>query len=255
MSLREVSGMHEGHREKMRVRIESAGLDSLAEHEVLETLLYFAIPRGDTNPIAHRLMDTFGSLAAVLEAPEEELLKVEGIGPRSARLLSMLPHYARRYLLSKSTEDRPLCGSEEVGRYMSRFFVGQRQEKVFVLCLDMRCRPICCRCVHEGSVNAVEVHVRKVVSVALANNASAVVLAHNHPNGVAIPSGDDILTTGKIAAALSAVGIELVDHIVIAGGDEEHLLGDFVSFADSGYLHAPPQEPEWRAAQSYWVGK
>ena len=109
-------GIHDGHREKMRTRIENFGLDSLAEHEILETLLYFTIPRGDTNPTAHKLISTFGSLASVLEAPEEELLAVEGVGPKTARLLTMLPHYSRAYLVSKGNSDRPLSEPEAAGR-------------------------------------------------------------------------------------------------------------------------------------------
>ena len=108
--------MHEGHREKMRARIDNAGLNSLAEHEILETLLYFTIPRGDTNPIAHRLMSAFGNLSGVLEAPEQELLKVEGVGPKTARMLAMLPHYSRAYLVSKAKSDRPLSNTEAMGR-------------------------------------------------------------------------------------------------------------------------------------------
>ena len=246
--------MHEGHREKMRTRIENAGLDNLAEHEILETLMYFTIPRGDTNPTAHRLITTFGSLSGVLEAPEEELLKVEGVGPKTARLLTMLPHYSRAYLVSKAKSDRPLSNTEAMGRYLLPYFIGEPEEKVYVLCLDNRFRPICCKCVHTGSVNAVEVSVRNVVSVALSYNATAVVLAHNHPGGVSIPSVDDRITTGKVAAALDAVGIRLLDHIVVSASlDEDNIMGDYVSMADSGMLAAETNIAQQRAAQNYRV--
>ncbi|MBQ3094804.1 MAG: hypothetical protein IJC53_00025 [Clostridia bacterium] len=246
--------MHEGHREKMRIRIENAGLDSLAEHEILETLLYFTIPRGDTNPTAHRLISAFGSLSGVFEAPEKELLKIEGVGPKTARLISMLPHYSRAYLVSKAKNDRPLSNTEDMGRYLLPYFVGEQEEKVYVLCLDNRFRPICCKCVHTGSVNAVEVSVRSIVSVALSYNATAVVLAHNHPGGVSIPSVDDRITTGKVAAALTSVGIRLLDHFVVSSAlDEENIMGDYVSMADSGMLAADMEMAQQRAAQNWRV--
>ncbi|MBR3692768.1 MAG: hypothetical protein IKL89_08770 [Clostridia bacterium] len=247
--------MHEGHREKMRTRIENFGLDSLAEHEILETLLYFTIPRGDTNPTAHKLISTFGSLASVLEAPEEELLAVEGVGPKTARLLTMLPHYSRAYLVSKGNSDRPLSEPEAAGRYLLPYFVGESEEKVYLLCLDNRCCPICCKCVHTGSVNAVEVSIRNIVSIALSYNATAVMLAHNHPGGVAIPSPDDIATTEKVRRALEPVGIRLADHFVFAGGDSEerNLLGDFTSMAYTGALRKGSADSAPRAAQTWRV--
>ena len=246
--------MHEGHREKMRARIDNAGLDSLAEHEILETLLYFTIPRGDTNPIAHRLMSAFGNLSGVLEAPEQELLKVEGVGPKTARMLAMLPHYSRAYLVSKTKNDRPLSNTADMGRYLLPYFIGEQEEKVYVLCLDNRFRPICCKCVHTGSVNAVEVGVRSIVSVALSYNATSVVLAHNHPGGISLPSADDRITTGKVASALDTVGIRLVDHIVVSGSlDEDDIMGDYISMADSGMLAAETDIAMQRAAQNWRV--
>ncbi len=245
------ASLHSGHREKMYRRISEFGMDSLAEHEVLETLLYLTIPRADTNPLAHRLIGRFGSLAAVLDAPQAELAEVPGVGAKTARMLSMLPNYFRRYLVSAQTDGRGLYGTEAVGRYILPHFVGAEEEKVILLCLDNRYRPLACKCIHRGSVNAVEVSVRAVVKTALACRASCVVIAHNHPGGVAVPSKEDVRTTREIQRALEPLHVELLDHILVSdvGDGELRSLGDFVSFEESGLIERKDPEKVLMAAQ------
>ena len=114
------------------------------------------------------------------------------------------------------------------GAYLVPRFFGRKVETVFLLCLDAKCKVLCCREIGEGSVNAASISVRKVVEAALSSGATSVVLAHNHPSGVALPSADDVQTTRRVAAALSAVEVKLIDHIVVAEGD-------FISMVQSGY--------------------
>lgn len=228
----------------MRIRIRKNGLDSLHDHEVLETMLYFTIPREDTNPVAHRLIQRFGSLSAVLGAPAEELEKVEGVGPKSAEFLSLFPQYARRYLVSLQEDDRPLETTEDIGRFLCPCFVGESEELAYVVCLDNCRRPLCRICIHRGSVNAVEINVRTVVKIALDHKATGVILAHNHPGGVAVPSQEDSNTTRRVFEALEPLHIDLVDHLVFAGPGESEadLMGDFVSMHESRLM--PYQEPD-----------
>jgi DNA repair protein RadC len=220
--------IHEGHRQHMKERFLREGLDNFTEVQVLELLLFYVIPRKDTNPIAHRLIDRFGSLSQVLEAPVEELEKVDGIGPNAAMLLSLITAVARVYMVNRTEKQKILNSIEECGRYLKSFFIGRRVEMVYLLCLDAKCKVLSCREVGEGSVNSANVPIRRIVELALSQNASSVVLAHNHPSGVAIPSAEDVSTTRRVAAALSTVDIPLVDHIIVADDD-------FVSLVQSGY--------------------
>ena len=219
--------VHNGHRERLRERFRTEGLDHFNDIQMLELLLFYAIPRKDTNEIAHALLDRFGSVAQVLDAPPEELQKVPGMGEGAATYLSMIAQSYRYYLVSKASNTAATRSIEECGSYLCSFFQGRRNEMVYLLCLDAKCGVLGCKMIAEGSVNSASVPVRKVVETALATNATAVVLAHNHPSGVALPSAEDIQTTIRIAEALKMVGVQLVDHIVVA--DE-----DYVSVRQSG---------------------
>ena len=157
----------------------------------------------------------------------EELCKVPGVGENPAVYLRMITELGRFYMVSRTTQTKVLTTLEQCAEYMLPFFYGRRVETVFLLCLDAKCKVLCCKEVAEGSVNAAGISVRKVVETALGANATSVVLAHNHPSGVAVPSGEDVQTTRRIAAALAAVEVHLVDHVVVA--DE-----DYVSMAQSG---------------------
>ena len=211
--------IHGGHRQRLRQRFAQEGLDNFTQEQVLELLLFYSIPRIDTNELAHHLIRRFGSLAQVLEAPVEELQKVPGIGENSAVLLHLIAEVTRYYQVNRSLHERILNTIEKCGQYLLPFFLGRRNETVFLLCLDAKCKLLCCREISEGSVNAASISVRKIVETALSANATSVVLAHNHPSGMAMPSAEDIETTHRIASALSTVDVILADHIVVCDDD------------------------------------
>lgn len=220
--------IHEDHRKRLKKQFRDGGLDNFSEFQILELLLFYAIPRKDTNPIAHRLIDRFGSLSQVLEAPVEELEKVDGIGPNAALLLRLITEVARAYMKDRTENHKILRSINECGDYLKSFFIGRRVEMVYLLCLDAKCKVLGCREVGEGSVNSANVPIRRIVEIALGYNASSVVLAHNHPSGLALPSQEDIATTRRVAAALSMVDIQLVDHIIVADDD-------YVSLVQTGH--------------------
>ncbi len=222
------TSIHKGHRERLKARFLEEGLDNFTDIQVLELLLFYAIPQKDTNPIAHELLDHFGSLSQVLEAPVEELKKVNGIKDNAATLLSLITQISRYYQVDCSQRVEVLTTLDACGAYLVPRFFGRSNETVFLLCLDAKCKVLSCKEVGEGSVNSAGISIRKIVETALAANATTVVLAHNHPSGVALPSNDDVQTTRRIAAALSAVEVHLADHIVVAEGD-------YVSMVQSGY--------------------
>lgn len=211
--------IHDGHRQRVRERFLNAGLTDFKDHEVLELLLFYCIPRCDTNEIAHHLIEKFGSFALVLDAPVSELQKVEGIGENAAIFLSLLRSVSGFYQSSRLKKNTALTKPCEYGNYLIPRFSTQRIEEVFLLCLDAKCMVLCCDKVSEGSVNATNVSIRRIVDKAIASNATSVVLAHNHPSGIAIPSTEDLATTKLVANALIMVDVILNDHIIVADND------------------------------------
>ena len=218
--------MHEGHRARVKKRFLEEGLDHFSDIQALELLLFYAIPRADTNPIAHRLLEHFGSLSQVLEANPEELKKISGVGENGALLLNLIPQMGRFYMTDRASAPGVLTTLEQCAQYLMPRFFGRKLETVFLLCLDAKCKVLCCREVGEGGTNSTGISIRRVVETALGVNATSVVLAHNHPSGVALPSPEDIQTTRRVAMALQAVEIVLVDHIIVADDD-------YVSIAQS----------------------
>ena len=211
--------MHEGHRARVKKRFLEEGLDHFSDIQALELLLFYALPRVDTNPIAHGLLDRFGSLSQVLEASPEELCKVQGVGENGALLLNLIPQMGRFYMTDRAKSATILTSLEQCAEFLVPRFFGRKLETVFLLCLDAKCKVLCCKELGEGSVNSTGLSIRRVVETALGVNASSAVLAHNHPSGLAIPSPEDIQTTRRIAMALQAVEITLVDHIIVADDD------------------------------------
>ncbi len=211
--------IHVGHRERLKERYLLEGLDNFNEINALELLLFYSIPRKDTNPLAHRLLAHFGSLVDVLSASAEELMQVDGVTKHTAVFLSLLSDMNRYYSVRQAVKTTSLKTTEDCCKYLIPFFRGRKNETVFLLCLDAKCKVLCCKNMGEGSVNSANISIRKIVETALNANASSVILAHNHPSGVAIPSPEDIQTTKQVAQALKMVEIILADHIVVADDD------------------------------------
>lgn len=220
--------LHDGHRQRLIQRFLEEDLDNFEPHNVLELLLFYAIPRKDTNELAHVLIDTFGGLKGVFDAPYEELVKVNGIGPNAAALLKLVPSLTRTYY-SSDARNIVLDTSEKSGEYFLPYYIGQNEEVVRLACLDAGGKVISNQILHRGSANAAEVNIRKIVNIALRNNAMGVILAHNHPGGLPLPSEEDVATTKSIRDALIPMGILLMDHIIVAGQD-------YVSMARSGII-------------------
>jgi len=218
--------VHEGHRERMRRQMKTSGMDSLSDVQLLEIALYYAIARRDTNEIAHALLRRFGSLSGVLEAPRAELLKIDGVGESAADLLLLFIQMERRHLMDRAGRETILDTTYKCAQYLMPRFIGEQEEVVYLLCLDAKCKALDCVLIHRGGVNVASIAARKVVKTALDANATSVVLAHNHPSGVALPSAEDRMVTHQVMEALEPLGIRLIDHIVVADND-------FVSMAES----------------------
>lgn len=221
--------VHAGHRRRTKDEFLANGLNGLPAHRVLELLLFYAIPQGDVNPLAHRLMDHFGSLAGVFHATYEQLLEVDGVGDNTAVLLRLIPEVSARYLQEAASFDGQIVSTWQYQELLMPLFWGQRNEVAYLVCMDSRNRVIVTKRLGEGVVDAVQITARKVLEAALASNATRVALAHNHVSGVALWSAADLDTTLRLKRVLREAGIELVDHLIVANDD-------MVSMADSGLL-------------------
>ena len=211
---------HAGHRERLRKRYLQEGLSSFAPHETLELLLTYAIPRVDTNEPAHRLIDRFGSFSGVLEAPAVELQQVEGIGPRSAALISMMLPMLRRYQQEKLRPRQNLDHYPMLRDYCCTLFLGAQVEKCFALCFDAKLNLLATVLLAQGTPGEVAIQPRRVAQELIRYNAVGAVLCHNHPSGTAAPSQADITLTAEVKKVLDAVGLRLYDHVIIAGAED-----------------------------------
>lgn len=212
--------LHSGHRERLKERFLSEGLDHFEPHVILELILYYAIPQKDTNPIAHDLLRYFnGSLSRVFDAPVEELTKIGGIGKNAATLIKLFPEVCRRYLIDMEQTGQIVKTSHDAAKHFVPMFFGKTNEIVAAMCLDSKGKVLFCNSVFEGSVNAAAVSIRRFVEIAVRYATTDMIIAHNHPSGVAIPSDQDITVTAKISNALKTVNITLLDHLVVAGND------------------------------------
>ena len=200
---------------------------------MLELLLFFAIPRRDTNELAHLLLKRFGSISKVMDASVSELKKVPGMGDNAATLITLAKELGRYYQVASAQKGVMMRDAEHCGQYMLPYFFGRQIETVFLLCLKANCNLISCKEIGEGEINSAVISVRRIVETALAEKASTVVLAHNHPSGLAVPSHEDVVVTRRVASALAAVEVTLFDHLIVADDD-------FVSLAQSG-LYRPDE--------------
>ena len=207
--------LHQGHRQRMRTRVEQHGLESLAPHEALEYILYITNARRDTNGLAHDLIERFGDFAGVLEATEEDLLTVEGVGPATARMLHLLPQISRYYTQSSMHGRKSLKTTEELADYLMKQFAGAAQERALLAALDSRSRIKGLFWLRDGTSDRVSLELKDVVAAALKGGTDSVVLCHNHPNGMALPSREDIQATENIVRALGLVKVHLRDHIIL----------------------------------------
>lgn len=223
-------GMHDGHRQRKKNQFRLTGLDSFADHEVLELLLFYAIPRQDTNPIAHRLLDRFGTLDGVFKASTSELEKVEGMGESAATLIKLLFPVCRRVRTSALENEVVLHDYSAIGGYFMNHFYGEKNEVFYMACLDPKGKLIRCVRLDDGAPNSVAVSTRKIVENAIETGACSVVLAHNHPSGHATPSPEDVSVTREVRRALEAISVNLLDHVVVAEDE-------YISMAESGLFY------------------
>lgn len=226
---KEKVNLHAGHRQRVKERFLEHGERVFDDYQLLELLLFYGVPRRDTNPLAHQLMNRFGSLAGVLNASPEALRKIPGLNENAMVLLHLMPQLMRRYQQSEIDRETIITSISDAADYLEPYFFGLQIERVYLLSGDNRGRVLGCELLGEGGALAVGLDTRRLTEIALRHRASWVILAHSHPSGLAVPSGDDILTTLNCRDILRPLGIALRDHLIFADGD-------YVSMQQSGML-------------------
>lgn len=216
---------HEGHRARLKERFLHEGLDSFSTHEVVELMLFYAIPQRDVNETAHLLVERFGTLAGILEADIDEITEVPGVGAHAATMLKMMCAVTRRYALERGNAELRYTSVGQIGKYLVSLYIGVTVERAYILLFDNSMKLLDVVNAGEGVVNSVNITPRFVIEKALKRNAAVVVLAHNHPNGVATPSREDISLTMQFRQILDVCGITLLDHFIIAGRFYNVVLG------------------------------
>lgn len=208
--------IHKDHRKKVKDRFFECGFTGMPDHNILEAILFLGIPQKDTNPIAHELIDTFGSFSGVLEAKKSDLLKIKGMTESAAfAIMSYLP-VNRRYIESLQKK-KPVFETDDqlVDFLRPMFFEKSTIERVFVLCFDSKNRLIACRNICDGDISSALFDVRELTRVVLEVNAQRIIVAHSHPHGIALPSREDIATTKLIYEMMKFIKVHLDDHLII----------------------------------------
>ncbi len=218
--------LHKMHRSRVKDNFRASGLKGFQDHNILEMLLFYAIPRIDTNEIAHRLINRFGSLHKVFDADISELQTVDGIGLEAATLIKFFPEVFKAYELSKNTEHPCIFDSKSASKYLSGHFVAATEEIMVVLFLDSQGRPIRTFSVSQYKQDEVGADLSVIMKLAAIENAKAIVLAHNHISGFAIPSNNDIEFTVQLIERCKALDIAFCDHIIFANNDICYLSKD-----------------------------
>ncbi len=219
--------LHEGHRERVRRDfLENGFSDTTPPHKILEMLLFYSIPRRDTNEIAHDLLNTFGSIAGVLDAPTEQLLKVKGITENSVALIKLILPIASIYRSSKVNPEKSFTSTNQIGDYLIEKYLSFNKETVAITSFNSKGQILGFDILAEGDSSSVELSVRKILEIVMKRNPVCVVLSHNHPSGFAIPSSEDITLTANLFNILANINVRLLDHIIIANND-------YVSLAQS----------------------
>lgn len=215
-----MSSTHIGHRARIKERYLTTGMNGFCEHEKLELILFYTHPRGDVNPLAHRLINKYGTLSAIFDAPFEELKNIEGVGEHTATFLKLIPDLCREYMIEhENCNQARLITTDDICNYMKYRFIGIKEEILYAVYMDSTCKVLRCEQISQGNVSSLTINVRKLTEIALSCNATTVAIAHNHPGGALHPSAEDLQATVHLVETFRNLGIQLSDHLIICGSN------------------------------------
>lgn len=208
--------IHENHRQRMRESFFEHGFDGMDDHEILEMLLYFSLPRRNTNEIAHSLINHFGSFSEVLEAERGELVKQPFITDNTVFLLKMILPIYKRYKESAAGRNRKFKSTDEIAEYLMSKFVDTNNECVYAMFFDADMNMIKCSKISEGDISSSMFDFRRLVSLVLETKSTSVIISHNHPHGITLPSREDVIVTENAFYLLKSLKVNLLDHIIVS---------------------------------------
>ncbi len=216
----ENKGIHDGHRDRVRDRFLSEGLEGFRDHQVMELLLFYGIPRKDTNEVAHKLIDRFDSFSGVFDATYDSLVEC-GLSKTCASFIKLIPAVCSRYYVDKykSKNKTTQINSDNIGECVLPYFIGKDEEQVLLILLDPKGNRLFCDIISSGAFSAAELNFRKIMQLCVKYKAYGAVLAHNHPSGLALPSEQDIRVTKKLKSSLASIDVRLMDHLIVADLD------------------------------------
>ena len=214
------NNIHKGHRERLRAEFLSySDPTKMPEHKMLEMLLFYGIPQRDTNEIAHNLIKQFGTFHAVFDADVTELKRVKGMTANAATLIKLMMPIAKTYISSRYTDNLILKTTEDIGAFLLKKYFAESVEKCSLICLNHSGKLLSFDFLSEGDIESTGFSIRSIVEKAVSVGATDIVIAHNHPGGIPLPSGADVSITEAISNALNVLNIKFVDHIIIADDD------------------------------------
>ncbi len=210
--------IHSGHRQRMREKALEYGFETFKEHEILEMLLFLGIPQRNTNPLAHELINKFGSFSAVFDADYEELVALKGMTQTAAFSIKMMPEIFSRYIEDKGKDKlADVNGTKDAFNYFYPKYIGATNEILYMMLLDSAGKVLSLDRLSLGGPGSSEVEMRKIVERCVKHRATQAILCHNHPSGVLESSRDDFVTTSKVNRVLKSIGVTLVDHMIVHG--------------------------------------
>ncbi len=211
-------GIHDGHRERLKNKFLRTFGEGLEDHELIELLLFYGIPRVNTNEIAHRLFNRFGTIRGVLDAGIDDLCSVDGVGLNSSVLIKVVASLAGRYYLQSCDKRKAFVTFSQIAEYLKALYIGASKEIIYLLLFNNSMKLIADERIGEGNVNGVILQIGKIVRRAIEENASYVIIAHNHPESLPIASNADIEATNRLKQSLDNVNIKLIDHFIVGSG-------------------------------------
>lgn len=219
-SKKEKSNVHRNHRQKVREKYYANGFKGMAPHNILEMLLFFGIPYKDTNPIAHDLIDYFGSLSAVFEAKRTDLMQIKGVTENAACLISMILPLYKSYSQELIKRKPEFDTMDKMVSFLRNLYIDNNNtERIYIICFDANNTYITHRMLSEGDIVSSAFDMRRLASIVLETNAASVIVSHNHPHGVAAPSYQDGEVTRKVAHFLHTLKVKFSDHIIVTDKD------------------------------------
>lgn len=219
--------LHDEHRKRLKEKFSKYGSEGLSEHEFIELLLFYALPRKNTNDIAHLLINEFGSLRGILDAEAESLVRINGISEHTALMFKLISASVRKYVNDVNEIVGTILTPLNIHSYVRGLFYGHINEVAYVILMDNQCIVKKVKQISSGNVNSTPIYTRDIVKLVVNERYPYVILAHNHPNGSAMPSGNDLQITKKIEMALNFIDVRLVDHIIVSGEKVISLLRHF----------------------------